>query len=806
LAKVVYSWSKPDGVAGLIARKQVDKSMFFYGSHIPIEFHEDFSRANGGSLPERDESHNVILVYGGQEYVAELSRQQRKDSGSLLLELRYRQGGPFAEVLRKQLEYTYRLVSNLPGGIDAESIPAGDREYVEFYETGVPYRYVVNLVPRTAASKGRDGDWPFPKGFDDVWADLGRVLGTQSEISTLAGGKRNVVSWREREGIEVTTDQGRALLRKTMFEETWDTLLQNGVLSTDNLPGEAQYRSAAVTAIFSQLPYVDHTTHPRIAIFYIGHLFTNNVISSTLGVGTQGGIRIAGRAPETKQVVFITSSSGDTELDHPYQDRWEGDTFFYTGEGLTGDQELTRGNVALRNSMDQGFPLYGFRKLEGGGYRFIGRFKVQGVEEEQQPDTTGTVRTVYVFRMERVRKVAGLEIPVVNPPAGPRLPESNPDLTAITTTFSTALAASHINFGPRHEELVRSFIAGLGTKRFVILTGLSGSGKTQIALRFGDWLGKDRRMVVPVRPDWTGPDALFGYEDALRPATDGGRKPWYVPPVLEFMLKAAQDSEHPYLLVLDEMNLAHVERYFADFLSGIESDEPCLPNLVREDTGDWLVPEGAELKIELPRNLFVVGTVNVDETTYMFSPKVLDRANTYEFRVATEDLQDALHKPTMMEPGPDDLVRGFLAVAFDDAWQDTHPAPERQRFADHLRQLHRLLAEGDFEFGHRVFYEANRYAAMLASAGNASLEDALDQQVYQKVLPRLHGSRRRLEPTLRALGRFCWDLTVDTTNEPGKAFDPEAPGAGQAKLPLSFQKVRRMFRSLQANQFTSFTE
>src|SRR5690606_8072426 len=216
--------------------------------------------------------------------------------------------------------------------------------------------------------------------------------------------------------------------------------------------------------------------------------------------------------------------------------------------------------------------------------------------------------------------------------------------------FAAALRDSHIRFGPRHDEVVTAFVVSLATKPFVILTGLSGSGKTQLAVRFGEWLGPDRSRVVAVRPDWTGSEALFGYEDALQDPDEYGRRPWHVPDALAFMLKAARDTEHPYLLVLDEMNLAHVERYFADVLSGMESDQPVLPNLVKEKDGRWrLDPDGPE-RIPIPENLFVVGTVNVDETTYMFSPKVLDRANTIEFRVDSEDLSEGMRRPMPIQP------------------------------------------------------------------------------------------------------------------------------------------------------------
>jgi 5-methylcytosine-specific restriction protein B len=84
-----------------------------------------------------------------------------------------------------------------------------------------------------------------------------------------------------------------------------------------------------------------------------------------------------------------------------------------------------------------------------------------------------------------------------------------------------------------------------------------------------------------LRPDWTGPEYLFGYPDALR--SSSGSELWAVPDALQFVLRANDEPREPYLLVLDEMNLAHVERYFADFLSGIESRHPILPELEHRD-------------------------------------------------------------------------------------------------------------------------------------------------------------------------------------------------------------------------------
>lgn len=396
------------------------------------------------------------------------------------------------------------------------------------------------------------------------------------------------------------------------------------------------------------------------------------------------------------------------------------------------------------------------------------------------------------------------------PPEVPLIPAAalpvRDDLAGAVSAFATALKGSFVNFGPKHEDLVRAFVVSIATKPLVILTGLSGSGKTQIAIRFGEWLGPERRLVAAVRPDWTGAEALFGYEDGLKPEVDG-RAAWQVPEALAFMLRAVRDPQHPYLLLLDEMNLAHVERYFADVLSGMESGEPCLPNLTKGRDGAWRPIAGSPARVPYPRNLWIVGTVNVDETTYMFSPKVLDRANTFEFRVDSNDLQVDIRKPVPCKEGDQALVRGLLRIASDDSWHQTNPASFRDLVAERLKQLQALLARYSMEFGHRVFYESLRFAALAERAGLESVEDILDRVVIQKVLPRLHGSRRRLELPLLALAHYCRDLpeTVES-DEKLPALQPDHAGTSLVKLPLAYDKLGRMLRNVRTNQFASFTE
>jgi 5-methylcytosine-specific restriction protein B len=308
-----------------------------------------------------------------------------------------------------------------------------------------------------------------------------------------------------------------------------------------------------------------------------------------------------------------------------------------------------------------------------------------------------------------------------------------------------------------------------------------------------------------VRPDWTGAEAIFGYEDGLRPAVQG-RAAWAVTGILDFILKADKDKQHPYLLVLDEMNLAHVERYFADVLSGMESRQECLPHITREADGCWRV--ASSRRIQLPKNLWIIGTVNVDETTYMFSPKVLDRANVFEFRVASADLRPGASKPHTCTPGDAALIRGLHAIANDDRYHKQAPAEVVDPIAAHLRRLHELLSRYGLEFGHRTFYEGLRFASLMSISGAKSPDRILDRIVVQKLLPRLHGSRRRLEVPLLALAQFARDLPEQLPGDDKLgAMQPDQVSDGSSpRLVSSYDKIVRMLRSLRANQFASFTE
>lgn len=378
--------------------------------------------------------------------------------------------------------------------------------------------------------------------------------------------------------------------------------------------------------------------------------------------------------------------------------------------------------------------------------------------------------------------------------------------------------------------LIQRFIAALFTKPFVILTGLSGSGKTKLAQAFAKWIADETAIqIVAVGSDWTSSEYILGYPNAL------SSNEYVRTPALDIIIKAAANPQHPYFLILDEMNLSHVERYFADILSAIESGGAIHlhsgPDLTRSD-----IPQS----ISLPTNLFIIGTVNVDETTYMFSPKVLDRANTLEFRVTKTSINYFLSDPT--HPNLDQLAglgqqyaEEFVIAARQRVLMQSY---QKQMFEQEMAMFFDVLQQHGAEFGFRTANEIARFVAYYTalSPTDDSYQQAIDAQILQKILPKLHGSSRQLEPILCALAHLChqvrvWEeidgqiqLTnasdlITAANNAAKLDDESLHplyrnSAGELSWPLttdlplrlSYEKIFRMLQRLQASGFTSFAE
>ena len=355
--------------------------------------------------------------------------------------------------------------------------------------------------------------------------------------------------------------------------------------------------------------------------------------------------------------------------------------------------------------------------------------------------------------------------------------------------FYSKIKMANLNFDP---EFINRFISALVAKPFLILTGLSGSGKTKLAEAFASWITETKKQIcmVAVGSDWTNREPLLGFPNALDNKS-------YVKPdsgALDLIINAINNPNLPYFLILDEMNMSYVERYFADFLSAMESTNSLIS--LHSNTEIQDVPS----EINLPKNLFIIGTVNIDETTYMFSPKVLDRAHVIEFRVNTIEMKNYLDSSNYLNMKVFESDGSFMAQSF--LSKSNEEVENLDGLNSILLKFFEQLQLVGAEFGYRSASEINRFVSIYNDLDKKNdLDIAVDAAIVQKLLPKLHGSRNKLEKTIKTLAFLC----LINSQESELIFSGNVD-ASNLKYPLTYKKLERMYFRLISDGFTSFAE
>ena len=352
-----------------------------------------------------------------------------------------------------------------------------------------------------------------------------------------------------------------------------------------------------------------------------------------------------------------------------------------------------------------------------------------------------------------------------------------------------------------NDKLIENFYISLKSKPFLILAGISGTGKSKLARLFAEAIGcntkNGRFMLVPVRPDWSDSTELLGYKDMHNK---------FHPGVLtNFIKRAINDINKPYFFVLDEMNLARVEYYFSDILSIIES---------RKKDGDRIVTDpllNKELLDEdsfheygnlyIPENLYFIGTVNMDETTFPFSKKVLDRANVIEFSDVNldyfvGDIEEITEKV---------LNNSFLKSEF----LTLNDCIDYREIIDDvilvLKKINDVLREGDLHFGYRVRDEISFYMIYNELNGLMDFDEAMDLEILQKILPRIHGSSISIKKILVELFKICsGNYEAKYEYEDMDVSDKMLKDMDNCGYPRSAEKIIYMVRRYEEDGFTSY--
>ena len=348
-----------------------------------------------------------------------------------------------------------------------------------------------------------------------------------------------------------------------------------------------------------------------------------------------------------------------------------------------------------------------------------------------------------------------------------------------------------ISYGAPETEYIRSYLTALRTKPFMLLAGISGTGKSRIVRKLAQatttqkydkdedrW--KDNRPenfeLIQVKPNWHNSMDVVGFYSNI-----SGK--YEFTPFVEFIVKTWQHQDTPYFLCLDEMNLAPVEEYFAEFLSAIESRST-------DENGEYITDpiikpfknfgekEGKSMLIQLlgdadpidknplaihfyekgltlPPNLMVMGTVNMDETTFSFSRKVLDRAMSVEMNEV--DYDKFLSGESEQFPLLTDMNE--LLVNRPERAAEVTEEIESDKVIAYLKDVNTLMEGTPFKLGYRAANEAMLYVAACKKFARSdyALANALDEFTLMKILSRIEGDDSRLgiaddDPRIATLG------------------------------------------------------
>lgn len=704
--KSVRSWSKPGGIPGLIGRKKVDQSIFKYGSHVPLQFIEDFNKANGDYRLSRGESKEVVLRLNGYPYKAKIVNIDRKGFDKDTVQIRWDGNNELIELLKNRFDKTYQQMQeknpsnkDTADVIDTESV--NHETYIDFVETDIPFQYMMKTII--------DGEEILPQVW---WVNQGKNISQESSggyiwapIKSKNGGQLG--HWDRLNDIKIgdiilhysngaLRHVGRALLPAA---ET---------LSPDQSIGDYSNKLGRLVKV------AYHQLLPKIALQKI--------------------------SPEISKL------------------------------------NIAEGPLDVNGGVKQGY-LYNFN--------VAGLSKLQAMQPETQwPDFC---------------KLGDIE--------HEEMPPFNMD-EKVSELIQTILSQGY-TFEPWQ---IATYVCALKTKPFVILAGVSGTGKSKLPSLIAKATGAER-LLIPVRPDWTDSSDVLGYcnlQGSFRPGS-----------LLSFAKDAEKAKGKQFVCIMDEMNLARVEHYFAEVLSQIEDRHKCdnggfasysLINqkLLNED--QYWAKQG------LPANMAIVGTVNMDESAHGFSRKVLDRAFTIEF---SEINLDSWEKSSNVESEPNTdawPVEAWYPRAIRLGELSNVTDQDRQainQVVAALTDINEILIKAQLQVGFRirdelalfVLHARDMISSFVDHQGNKV--DPLDMAIQMKVLPRIIGGSSAIRQVVLEL--LAWStgqkiviesdaqqLIEDWMNEGRPSALPNA------KFPRTAARLCLMWDRLMNEGFTSF--
>ncbi len=354
------------------------------------------------------------------------------------------------------------------------------------------------------------------------------------------------------------------------------------------------------------------------------------------------------------------------------------------------------------------------------------------------------------------------------------------------------IAAKGFNY---EGQLIENFYLSLKSKPFVILAGTSGTGKTKLVKLFAEAIGAEMKLV-PVRPDWSDSSDLFGHVDLAGNFKAGA--------IIDFVKQAELNKDKTYFLCLDEMNLARVEYYLSDFLSIIETRDRVNGEIITDPlvSEEYYQNETAKEKygkLIIPENLYIIGTVNMDETTFPFSKKVLDRANTIEFSFVNFMPKEQVGSSASVLR----LDNSFLRTQYL-YFNEIEDEEFKSDICFKLEELNEALRKANLHVGYRVRDEISFYMMNNKECELLDENAAFDNEIMQKILPRIQGSSGAIKQLLCDLFVLC---AGDYSGFTGSSIYEQMSSyvaMKDCKYPNTAKKIVFMMRRYEEDGFTSY--
>lgn len=386
----------------------------------------------------------------------------------------------------------------------------------------------------------------------------------------------------------------------------------------------------------------------------------------------------------------------------------------------------------------------------------------------------------------------------------------------------------------------RQYITAIKSKPFLLLAGISGTGKSRIVreLARSCWdkdseeykAQKPRNFeMIQVKPNWHDSSELFGYVSRIK------EERFVVGPFLKFMVKALKEPDVPYFLCLDEMNLAPVEQYFAEYLSVIESRKltedgsmetdpivdfestdayhSLISQLFPEEKEEelkrlFLLKEGGK-RLSIPPNLIVVGTVNMDETTFSFSRKVLDRAMTIEMNEV--DLWGGLSD--RYEPIERQSTETLIGTAVEGRDVYTDYKEVCNTCLNYLQSVNEVLEETPFKVAYRtrnevLLYVVNNLPYNQSADGTTLPQEyvvarTLDEITNMKILSRIEGDESKVRKDF--LKGLETAISEGLASISGRRYGAEPVDSDEpVEKSVSLAKLKEMTKKLEDSGYTSY--